>query len=223
MFHVLCSMNIIILGPQGSGKGTQATLLAKKLNLVHIDMGMALRQAACRKTKFGIKLDRIINKNKELVSDEIVCNVLTLDLKKIPPKKGIIIDGAPRRKDQILEVEELLGGFGRKIDRAIFVNISQKEAIRRISKRYNCSRCFHHYVLGKEIKSAKEKCPKCGGKIVHRTDDTPEGIKKRLAIFRKETLPVIKHFKKFGLLLEVDGMKKTETVFKNILKGLNKK
>jgi len=216
-------MNLIILGPQGSGKGTQAMLLAKKLNLIHIDVGLALRQSARRKTKFGIKLDRIINKNKELVSNEIVRTVLSSDLKQLPTRKGLILDGAPRRKDQIMEIEELLGDFGRKLDRVVFVKISQKEAIKRISKRYNCSRCFRRYVLGKEIQSTKEKCQKCGGKVVRRVDDTPEGIKKRLSIFKKETLPVVKHFKKIGLLLEVDGMKKTELVFKEILKGLEEK
>jgi adenylate kinase len=216
-------MNLIILGPQGSGKGTQAMLIAKKLNLIHIDVGLALRQAARRKTKFGFKLDRIINKNKELVSDEIVRAVLSRDLKQISNKKGVILDGAPRRKDQIMEIEELLVDFGRKLGRIIYVKINQKESIQRISRRYNCSRCFRRYVLGKEIQSTKEKCPKCGGKVVRRVDDTPEGIKKRLSIFRKETLPVINHFKKVGLLLEVDGMKKTDLVFKDILDGLKKK
>ncbi len=216
-------MNLVILGPQGSGKGTQATLLAKKFNLVHIDVGLALRQAAKHKTKFGIRLDRIINKNKDLVPSEIVRAVLTRDLKQISSKKGVILDGAPRRKDQIMEIEEILGSFERKIDKVIYVKISQKEAVKRISKRYNCLRCFWRYVLGKEIISVKEKCKKCGGKIVRRTDDTPEGIKKRLSIFRKETIPVIKHFKKTGLLLEVDGMKKTEAVFKSIMDELKKK
>lgn len=213
-------MNLIILGPQGSGKGTQAGLLSQKFNLVHIDMGLALRHAAQKKTALGKKINRIINNKKELVSDEIAGKVLNEELKNIPKSRGIILDGAPRRKNQIDLVEKTFSQFGRKIDKVIYVNIPDRESVRRIFRRYECPNCFARFVLGKDIKSAKSECPACGERIKKRMDDTPQGIRKRLDIFREETLPVISHYAKEKKVLEVDGRKEIDDVFKEMVTHL---
>lgn len=213
-------MNLIILGPQGSGKGTQAGLLSQKFNLVHIDMGLALRHAARKKTELGKKINRIINNKKELVPDEIAGKVLAEELKKISKSRGIILDGAPRRKNQIGLVEKIFSQSRRKIDKIIYVNISDRESVKRIFRRYECPNCFARFVLGKDIQSAKSKCPACGERIKKRMDDTPRGIRKRLGIFRKETLPVISHYAKEKKVLEVDGRKEIDKVFKEIVARL---
>jgi adenylate kinase len=215
-------MNLSILGPQGCGKGTQADMLTKKFHLEHIDIGLLLRQEALKKTKFGRTLNEIINHRKELVSDAIMAEVLISKLKKLKPTKGIILDGAPRRLSQIATIEESLISVGRKIDKVIFVRCSQQESIKRISNRYHCYNCSTHYVLGKDIKSPKEVCRKCGGKIVRRVDDTPAGVRKRLAIFKKETLPVIRWYKKQKKLIEVNGEEEIFAVQKKMAEQLKK-
>lgn len=215
-------MNLIILGPQGSGKGTQAELLSKKFNLAHIDMGMSLRLAASENNSFGKKLSLIINDKKELVSDLIVQKVLERELKKIPKSKGIIVDGAPRRLGQIPVIEKALEGFGRKIDKVIHLKISVQESVRRISHRYNCSRCHKGLIMGKDVKSPKSLCLACGGTIERRPDDTPSGVRKRLRIYQKETAPVVKYFKKRGKIIETGGARKYQEVFRDIVGKLKK-
>lgn len=212
-------MNIVILGPQGSGKGTQAELIAKKFKLTHVDMGLLLRAVANKKTKLGIKLNETINLKKELVENGEVGAVLRVGLKQIPSKKGIILDGAPRRLTQIGTIESVLAEYGRSLDWVIFIDIPEKESIERISKRYQCPKCFKRYILGKDIANESEEC-RCGGKIQRRLDDTPVGIKKRLQIFRQETLPVIREYGKRKILLEIDGTQSVATVFKKIEKSL---
>lgn len=212
-------MNLVILGPQGCGKGTQAELLAKKFKLIHVDMGLLLRTIAKKKTKLGRKLNEIINLKKELVPNGEVGEVLKEGIKRISKRQGIILDGAPRRKNQISIIERALAEYGRVIDRVIFIDIPEKVSIERISKRFQCSHCFAHYILGKDIISGQEKC-RCGGKIEQRIDDTPTGIKKRLKIFHRETMPVIREYAKRKMLVKIDGKLPATEVFQKIEKSL---
>lgn len=213
-------MNLSILGPQGSGKGTQAEKLAKKYNLAHIDVGEALRHAALKKNKLGRTIDKIINKQKILVPNDIALKVLESKIRRVPQGKGLILDGAPRRVDQIEDMEKLLTRHHRKFNKVIYIDIPEKLSIQRISKRYHCYCCSRHLILGKDIKSPKEKCPFCGCKIVRRPDDTSRGVKKRLAIFRQETLPVVKHFRQKGKLVQVNGADNINQTFSKIIKKL---
>jgi adenylate kinase len=213
-------MNLVILGPQGSGKGTQARLLEKKFNLVHIDMGLQLRLEALKKTALGRKIYELVYKKKVLLPDNIMEKVLARKLKSIPKNKGVVLDGSPRRIDQINLVEQAMFESGRKLDKVIYIKVPEKESIKRISRRYHCYHCSRHYVLGEDINSSREKCISCGGKIVRRKDDTAAGVRKRLAIFRKETLPVIRHYRKKNKVVEVSGMGKIDDVSERIIKGI---
>lgn len=210
-------MNLVILGPQGCGKGTQAEKLAEKFNLEHMDMGKFLREVALIDSPLGKEINEIVNVRKEIVNDEILEKVLDVKLKDIPREQGIVFDGVPRREDQLEYFNKAMVEFGRKINRVIFINISERESIERISKRRVCGNCKSAYVLGKNINKEGEKCPKCGGIIIQRPDDKEEGVKTRLAIFKKETLPLVEHLKKDGLLIEVNGEQTQEKVFQEIL------
>jgi len=222
MFYAPCSMNLVILGPQGSGKGTQADLLIKKYGLSHIDIGLALRNVAKAATPLGEKINDIINVKKELVSDAVIAEVLEHELSQIPPKAGVILDGAPRRMGQIDEVENAFKKNGRRIDKVIHVHIPETESVIRISKRFNCSKCQSHLILGKDVHNADEPCPSCGGKIEQRPDDTVAGVRKRLHVYRDETLPVIEYYLKAKKLVEVDGLHRVEEVFQEIVAKLEK-
>ncbi len=215
-------MNIIILGPQGSGKGTQAEMLAKKYNLEHIEMGKFLRDVAKLATPLGKEIHEIINIQGKLVDDKILKKVLHVKLGDVPREQGIVFDGVPRREDQLRYFEDAIREFGRKIDVAININLPEEEAIKRISKRWVCKKNQHSLIMGKDVKSEKDKCPMDGSEIFQRIDDTPERIKTRLGIYHKDTKAVVDYYKDKGLLVEIDGQPSIEEVNKKIIQNIEK-
>lgn len=213
-------LNISLLGFPGSGKSTQAHLLSENAGLAHIDVGATLRQGTKEDTDLGRRIDEIINQHKELVSDEVIRQVLVGEIGKVPNTQGIILDGAPRRKSQIDEVESALRSFDRNLDGVVFLSLPEEESVRRIAVRYACSQCARPYVLGKDVTDPTESCVACGGRLVQREDDTPEGVRKRLAVFARETLPVIEHYRSLGKLVEVDATLSVEESYRKIMEGL---
>jgi len=214
-------MNLIILGPQGSGKGTQALFLAEHFGATHIEVGRMLRKMAKEDSELGKELYEIIHIKKDLVSDEIVLKSLIEEFKKVDPERGIILDGAPRRIGQIEEVEQAFSDSGRKIDKIVFLNISDEESIERVSKRYSCPQCRKHFSLGENLLDPSDLCPDCGSHIEQRKDDTEEGIRKRLSIFKEQTIPVVEYYRNKGVLAEVDGTKSKKEVFEDIIGKLS--
>lgn len=213
-------MNIIVLGPQGSGKGTQAEKIAEKFNLEHIDMGKSLREVAKQDTPLGKEIYQIQNVTNTLVPSRILREVLHLKINSLPREQGILFEGVPRTIDQQQYLEEEIHNSGRKIDAVIFINIPEEETMKRISKRWVCKKHQHVLIMGKDIQSEQDKCPIDGSEIFQRIDDTPAGIKKRLDVNQKETMPVVEDYRKRGLLLEIDGTPSIEKVFENILEKL---
>lgn len=213
-------MNLVILGPQGCGKGTQAEMLKEKLDLFHIEMGLALREVAKDESELGKMVNEVINVKRELVGNDLVEEVLWNALQKNGEQKDIILDGAPRRFDQIALIEKVLEKKGKKLDKVIYINIPETDSVLRISKRFDCVDCGTRLILGKDIKNITDRCHECGGAIEQRPDDTPDGVRKRLAIFRDETIPVINHYRQVGKLLEIDGTKNPEKVFQEIISKL---
>ncbi len=218
----MCSMNIIILGPQGSGKGTQAEMLAQKFSLDHVDMGKFLREVAKLDTPIGKEVYRIQNVTKTLVPSRILKEVLQVKLNSLGREQGVLFEGVPRTVDQAEYFEKSLRESGRKIDAVVYINIPEEESLKRIERRWTCKKCGLPLIMGKDIKNQEDKCPKCGGKAYQRIDDTMEGVKKRLEVFRKETIPVIEYFRKKGLLIEVNGRPSIKKVNKEILSRIEK-
>lgn len=213
-------MNLLIFGPQGSGKGTQADLLAEKFKLAHIETGLIFREISREDSKLGKKIKEL-NERKEMVPDEITVEVLRNKLEKIPAEMGIILDSAPRTAGQIGPVEKMMADLARPIDKAIYITLPYEESVLRITKRYACRVCYRHFVLGKDIENTENPCPTCGGPVMQRIDDTPDGVAKRLKTFYEITIPVIEQYRQRGLLIEVDGSQSKEKVFSEILKELN--
>lgn len=210
----------ILLGPPGSGKSTQADIFTREFGGEHLDMGAALRSAAQEPTPFGAKLNTIINQKRELVPDEIVEAVLEKELRRISSDRSIIVDGAPRRANQIHEVLSALNRHGKDFKKAIFVELSEEDSVDRISRRFSCLECGAKLVLGGNYAQVGDRCPQCGGKVGQRADDTPEGVRKRWQVFHDETLPVLEYFEKQGKLLRVSGKNDAETIFNDIRKGM---
>ena len=209
-------MNLVILGPQGSGKGTQAEMLAQKFSLEHIDMGKFLREVAKQDTPLGKEIYHYQNVINEMVPSKILREVLHVKIASIPREQGVIFEGVPRTMDQAGYFDEAILESGRKINAVIDIQLSEKESVKRISKRRICEKCKTVYILEKDINNG-ENCPSCNGKIIQRLDDTDEGIKKRLQVFNEETLPVIEHYRKKGNLVEINGDQSIEKVFEEVI------
>ena len=219
MLYATCRMNLLIFGPQGSGKGTQADILATKYNLEHVETGQIFREIGREKSELGEKIKKL-NDQKELIPDLITVQVLETYLEKVPLNMGVILDSAPRTMGQIQPVEQMLSRIGRSIDKAIYISLPYDESVIRITKRWACTVCYRHFVLGKDIASGEDLCPTCHGPIMQRSDDTPDGVAKRLKTFYEITVPVIEEYRRRGLLIEVDGNQTKEKVFEDIIEKL---
>ncbi len=204
-------MNIILLGPQGSGKGTQARLLAQKLGFYYIETGECLREIA----KNNPEIDRIINKEGKLLPDELTFSFIKRHLEeKAPQADNLLFDGYPRTLKQYQLLNSWLKEKGRRIDLAIFLSISEEESIRRLSARRMDKVTGKVYNLitnppGPEIPPEN---------LIQRQDDTPELIRKRLEEYRQTTAPLIKVFEQEGILRKVEGERPIEVIFADLQK-----
>ncbi|MBI4157830.1 nucleoside monophosphate kinase [Candidatus Woesebacteria bacterium] len=204
-------MNLLILGPQGSGKGTQALLLAKEFGLVYLDMGAFLRELAGN----DAQIDRLINKEGKLLSDEVTFDIFRKFLEANPGalKKGLMLDGFPRTPGQFERIKKYFKEKGTRLDRAIALEVSEEISIQRLSSRRICEKCGTIYNLITNPPPG-EKC-ECGGNLVQREDDTPGAIKRRLALYRQRTEPLIGLLEKEGILIRVNGEREIEEISKD--------
>lgn len=204
-------MIILFIGPQGSGKGTQAKIISKKLNLAHISTGDILREA---KGELRQEIDSYINKG-ELVPDELITKILKQRIKEEDCKNGFILDGFPRNLEQTEDLGKIL-----KIDKIIEIAISDKEAIKRLTGRWNCKKCGIAYNIVTQPKPKKEGvCDKCGSALYQRDDDkNKEAIQKRLDIYHNETHPILERYSDF--VVKVNGEQSIEKITEDILEVL---
>ena len=208
-------MKIIFLGAQASGKGTQAILLAKKLNVPHISTGDIFRSKVEEGDILGKKLGAYMDKGK-LVSNRITNKVIAERLSQKDIKKGFILDGYPRTLDQAKFLDKIL-----EFDKVIEIDISDQEAIERIKNRRSCE-CGKTYNLLYNPPKEENICDKCGDSLFIRDDDKPKAVKKRLSIYHKKTKPLIKYYTKKEILISVNGEQKIEKIHKDILEKISK-
>ncbi len=208
------------MGPQGSGKGTQARMLAEKFNLQLFETGSVLREIADQDTEIGRKIDDIINKKGQFVPWKLLKKVLDQKVSKFDKNKGIVFDGTPRRMEEIKYWENILPTLNRKIDYIFYVAISKEESVRRLSIRKLCKENGHPLIVGKDISEEDKKCPICGSEVYRREDDTPEKILNRLEWNEELLSPVIKYYKEKNMLIEVNGEQSVENVFGEIIKRI---
>ncbi len=208
---------IIIMGPQGSGKGTQARDLAKTLNIPTISTGDIYRDQIRRKTKLGILTASIINKGN-LMPNHITNAIMTKELQKSEMKKGFIVDGYPRNIEQAEALEAV--GFPNFV---ILLTSTIPTIIKRISARRVCQDCKTIYHLKNMPPKKPGICDKCKGRLVQREDDMPKAIRKRLSIYRVQTKPLISRYKKMGILAQFNGEKPISVVQKQIVRELKRR
>ncbi|MFC1496209.1 adenylate kinase [Candidatus Margulisiibacteriota bacterium] len=210
-------MNIILLGPPGSGKGTQAVRLAEKLKLPHIAVGDMLREAVAAKTETGNKIESLM-KNGMLVPDEITIELVQARLSRKDCDKGFILDGFPRSQEQANALDELLDGLDYTV---LYIDIAMDAVIERNSQRLSCRGCREVYNLSNKRPMAAGICDKCGGKIYQREDDKPEVIKNRYQVYMTNTQPLVDHYTHINKIQYISGEGEIEAVSIRLNKALH--
>ncbi len=211
---------VIFLGPPGSGKGTQAKLLAKKYRLEYFGSGMALRERQKVNDFTGKKIGEVMERG-EWMPESVICRLWMNKLEEFKNKRfnGFIYDGGPRRRLEAEIFDVALEWYEWQDVKVIFIKISKKESLHRLTKRRQCKRCGRIIPWLGEFKKL-QKCDRCGGELIIRADDTIGAIKKRLEEFEKETMPTINYYKKQDRVIEINGEQPIEDVFKDVLKAL---
>lgn len=207
-------MRIILLGPPGAGKGTQARTITKKLGIPHISTGDILRQASSQKTPLGLKAKDYMNRG-HLVPDDLMINIIKERIKREDCKKGFLLDGFPRTIPQAEALEKIS-----HIDKAIKLRIENEVAIERLSGRRTCEDCSAMYHVIYISPKREGICDKCGGELIIREDDRKEAILERLEVYREETRPLIKYYEKKGLLIIIDGGRAKQEVTEDLLMSI---
>lgn len=197
-------MYIVMLGAPGAGKGTQADLLSQETNLPHIASGDLFRQALEKRTDVGLSAKTYMDKG-ELVPDEITIKMILERIGQPDCARGCVFDGFPRTLRQAKVLDKALKEQGRSIDRAIYMEVPNKELVRRLSGRWLCRACQAPYHVTNSPPRTPGKCDKCGGELYQRPDDREETVKERLDVFLAQTVPILDYYKKQGKLIRVDG------------------
>ena len=204
-------MNIILLGPPGAGKGTQAARLEATRGMVQLSTGEMLRQAVAQGTPVGLQAKAVMEAG-ELVSDGIVSALIGERLDSIEGR-GAIFDGFPRTRAQAEALDRLLDDRGRQLDHVIELEVDEEALVERITGRFSCAKCGAPYHDQYKLPKAEGVCDVCGShEFKRRPDDNEETVRTRLAEYRAKTAPILPYYEERGLLRRVDGMAPVEEV-----------
>jgi len=219
------NLRLVLFGPPGAGKGTQAHLLRDRLKVAHVSSGDLFRHNLDNITPLGLKAAQYMNQG-QLVPDEVTIDIVLDKVLSLNSEEGFILDGFPRTRNQAEALEEALASRSRGIDKVVHIDVSQEELIRRLGGRFSCRECQapHAIDLGpsgnNEAPRKDLKCERCGGELYQREDDRPEAVQRRIEVYQRETLPVLDFYRERELLLDVSGLDTIEMVNEKVLAGL---
>jgi adenylate kinase len=209
-------VNLILLGPPGAGKGTQAKLLEERRGLKQLSTGDMLRGAVAAGTEMGKKAKAVMDRG-DLVSDDIVVSIIAERLDKPDVKKGFILDGFPRNLAQAKALDEMLGEKGLKLDAVIEMKVDDEELVKRIAGRYTCAKCGKGYHDTLEKPKKPGICDVCGStEFVRRADDNEKTVRDRLQVYNKQTAPLVDYYGQTGVLHKLNGMADITVVTRQI-------
>lgn len=212
-------MNLVLLGPPGAGKGTQAEKMVKEFKIPHISTGDIFREAIKNRTELGSKAEQYMAAG-ELVPDEIVIGIVAERLMQPDTTSGFLLDGFPRTVPQASALEQFLQENGKSLSAVVNIEVDPQILVARLSGRRICLECGAVYHV--ETKKEKEPgtCDLCQGRLIHRKDDYEATVAKRLAVYAKQTEPLIHYYRKSGLLLQVNGEQGISDVYQEIVREL---
>ena len=212
-------MNLIIIGPPGSGKGTQGKLIAGRYRIPQISTGDILREAVRNGSPIGQKAESSMARG-ELVPDEVVIGVIEERVTRGDCERGFLLDGFPRTVIQAQALERMLEGRGLGIDHVISIEIETEELVRRLMGRRTCERCSAMYHVLFNPPKKEGVCDRCGGPLYQRDDDKEETIRSRLTVYFEQTEPVIQYYASQGLVRSIHGIGSIEDIFHRILETI---
>lgn len=208
-------MKIILLGPPGAGKGTQAKLITEKYSIPHISTGDMFRKNISEKTPLGIEAKRYMD-NGQLVPDEVTIGIVNDRLSMEDCKDGFLLDGFPRTVKQAEALDLFLNNNNQKIDTALLIDVPKEFILERMTGRRVCSACGASYHVKFNPSKVESKCDICGGPLVQRKDDAEETVKERLDVYDRQTQPLIQYYKELNILETVNGTEEIDVVFGEI-------
>jgi len=212
-------LRLVLFGPPGAGKGTQAQLLQEHFDLTHISSGDLFRRHVGKRTPLGLRANEYMNKG-ELVPDEVTIDIVLDKIMSIPDDDGFILDGFPRNPNQAQELEKKLAAESRNLDKVVHIDVSEPELLRRLGGRYICRDCQSPHAIGAGEDASARTCDRCGGELYQRDDDAPEAVKKRIQVYNDETMPVLGFYRERGVLVEISGDNTVDEVNKRVMAAL---
>ena len=214
-------MKLILVGPPGSGKGTQAKMLIEKYSIPQISTGDILREAVKEGSELGKKAKTIMDKGS-LVPDELVVGIIEERLKKADCKGGFILDGFPRTVAQAQALDSILDKMDLDIDHLLNIEVDDEELLKRLTGRRTCKSCGSGYHIIFDPPTKENVCSECDGDLYQRDDDKEDTIKSRLKVYHDQTAPVVDFYKKKNLSRTINGLGKIDEVFTRITDTINK-
>ncbi len=212
-------MNIILLGPPGAGKGTQAKKLVDKYGIPQISTGDILRANLKAQTELGIEAKKYMDAGK-LVPDEVVIGIINNRIQEDDCRKGYMLDGFPRTVAQAQALDKILADQGSSIDDVISIEVANEELMGRLTGRRTCRQCGQGYHVMFDPPEKDGVCGKCGGELYQRDDDNEATVSNRLKVYGDQTQPLIDYYQKKGLLRPIEGVGKIDEIFGRIVKVL---
>ncbi len=215
-------MNLILLGPPGAGKGTQAKILEESRGYKQLSTGDMLRAAIAAGTEIGLKAKAIMDRG-DLVSDDVILGIVSERMSKPDVAKGVVFDGFPRTPAQAAALDKMLASRGQKLHAVIEMKVDDEELVGRISGRYTCKTCGKGYHDTYAPTKKADTCDSCGGHdFVRRPDDNEKTVRDRLTVYNTQTAPLVDYYRETGTLHVVDGMAEIDAVTASIGAVLDK-
>ena len=212
-------LNIVLLGPPGAGKGTQAELIVKKYGIPQISTGDIFRANIKNGTELGKKAKSYMDKG-ELVPDDLVIEIATARLLEDDCKDGFMLDGFPRTVYQAEKLDEFLAKHNMKIDSVLDIEVEKSILLARIIGRRVCKACGATYHVVNMPPAKEGVCDSCGGELYQRADDTEATVKNRIEVYEAQTMPLVDYYEKAGNIVHIDGSAELDDVFAEIVKAL---
>jgi adenylate kinase len=211
----MSELNLIMLGPPGAGKGTQAERLVEDFDLPYYATGDILRRAVKEGSELGTEAKEYMERG-DLLPDDLMCKVIMERLDSSEAQDGFLLDGFPRTPGQADVLEKALEARGRRLNAALLIQVEDDEVIRRLSGRRICVKNGHLYHVDFDPPKREGVCDQDGSRLVQRDDDKPETVKHRLAVYTEQTKPLIEHYEDQGLLRRFDGTRHPSEVHDHI-------